>query len=294
MTKPVIWFDDCYDIVRRMWGERLIDIANAVAKRLALTHRLTMLPSSKGIAFAAERMGLIDESERKRVIKQETALAQRGFRIPTNMRNDILLRDRMCLRCESTENLQMDHIISVRFGGTSTQDNLQTLCRKCNITKSHYCIDYRGNDSVMYASYLDIYTGGNFIWEDVNKKPSECGSDMSRPLKAWLRRKVEKIAARSYDRESIREHWLEEIPASIESVLGKGWYRSFNNRIFTNVNLDILCIEIDRQDSAVTVGPRGELVFESDEVSMAGLARARERVANRGTWKQPINRRRKS
>jgi 5-methylcytosine-specific restriction endonuclease McrA len=40
-----------------------------------------------------------------------------------------------CLKCGSTENLTLDHKVSVYRGGSDTYDNLQTLCNRCNAGK---------------------------------------------------------------------------------------------------------------------------------------------------------------
>jgi hypothetical protein len=48
-------------------------------------------------------------------------------------RRRILKRDGgRCLRCRSTERLEIDHIVPVARGGSNADDNLQTLCWKCN------------------------------------------------------------------------------------------------------------------------------------------------------------------
>ena len=43
---------------------------------------------------------------------------------------------RNCRYCGSDENLQIDHIISRKSGGTHDLENLQVLCRNCNLRKS--------------------------------------------------------------------------------------------------------------------------------------------------------------
>jgi 5-methylcytosine-specific restriction endonuclease McrA len=49
----------------------------------------------------------------------------------------VFLRDgRICRYCGSDENLQIDHIISRKRGGTHDLENLQVLCRDCNLRKS--------------------------------------------------------------------------------------------------------------------------------------------------------------
>ena len=42
-----------------------------------------------------------------------------------------------CNLCGSKDRLEFDHIIPVSKGGKSTADNLQILCKSCNIKKSN-------------------------------------------------------------------------------------------------------------------------------------------------------------
>ena len=56
--------------------------------------------------------------------------------IPKAVRTEVWRRDRgCCVQCGSKENLQFDHIIPVSKGGATTVQNLQLLCRRCNLTK---------------------------------------------------------------------------------------------------------------------------------------------------------------
>ena len=41
----------------------------------------------------------------------------------------------MCIKCQRTDNLSVDHIIPVAKNGTDEFENLQTLCRSCNSKK---------------------------------------------------------------------------------------------------------------------------------------------------------------
>ena len=41
-----------------------------------------------------------------------------------------------CVRCNSNQNIQFDHIIPVAKGGSNTEENIQILCQKCNLEKS--------------------------------------------------------------------------------------------------------------------------------------------------------------
>lgn len=55
--------------------------------------------------------------------------------ISTGTRKRIIARDGMCLACGSIDDLQVDHIKPVVFGGTNEESNLQTLCGACNRAK---------------------------------------------------------------------------------------------------------------------------------------------------------------
>lgn len=49
-----------------------------------------------------------------------------------------------CLCCKSTTgDLQIDHIVPVSRGGGSEYENLQLLCKPCNLSKGTQTIDYR-------------------------------------------------------------------------------------------------------------------------------------------------------
>ena len=76
------------------------------------------------------------------VAQSKTAKAQRRLMTPA-LRRQILDRDNhTCKYCgNSTLNepnllLEIDHIIPVSKGGLTTEENLQTLCWKCNRHKS--------------------------------------------------------------------------------------------------------------------------------------------------------------
>lgn len=48
-----------------------------------------------------------------------------------------------CLACGATDELTLDHIVPSSKGGKSNIDNLQTLCRKCNLQKGNRIRDFR-------------------------------------------------------------------------------------------------------------------------------------------------------
>jgi len=50
-----------------------------------------------------------------------------------------------CLKCGSTENLTIDHVIPLSKGGKNTVDNIQVLCDTCNKKKRNKIADYRSS-----------------------------------------------------------------------------------------------------------------------------------------------------
>lgn len=59
-------------------------------------------------------------------------------RIPHKLKWKIWERDNFeCKICLSKENLSIDHITPESLGGTLDENNLQTLCKKCNSKKSN-------------------------------------------------------------------------------------------------------------------------------------------------------------
>ena len=47
----------------------------------------------------------------------------------------LFLAGKVCAHCESTERLEVDHVIPVSRGGADDVDNYQPLCRACNLRK---------------------------------------------------------------------------------------------------------------------------------------------------------------
>jgi 5-methylcytosine-specific restriction endonuclease McrA len=50
-----------------------------------------------------------------------------------------------CRNCGSTHDLHFDHVIPRSWGGASTVDNVQVLCRHCNVGKGASLIDGGGS-----------------------------------------------------------------------------------------------------------------------------------------------------
>ena len=57
--------------------------------------------------------------------------------IPQDLMDAVWNRDGgQCVKCNSTQDLEYDHMIPLSKGGANTYNNIQILCRKCNRSKS--------------------------------------------------------------------------------------------------------------------------------------------------------------
>ena len=52
--------------------------------------------------------------------------------IKSSMKRDVYLRDKKCVKCGSTRNLNFDHRVPFALGGTSDFTNIRMLCFNCN------------------------------------------------------------------------------------------------------------------------------------------------------------------
>jgi len=62
-------------------------------------------------------------------------------------------RDRGCLKCGSTDDLTVDHVIPKSKGGGNNWKNLQTLCSECNQEKAELVIDYRSRERTLIVRH---------------------------------------------------------------------------------------------------------------------------------------------
>lgn len=74
-----------------------------------------------------------------RIAKRELLMPIEGVnsrRIPQEVKMAVWQRDQgKCVQCGATDYLEFDHIIPFSKGGASTVNNVQILCRRCNLTK---------------------------------------------------------------------------------------------------------------------------------------------------------------
>lgn len=56
--------------------------------------------------------------------------------IPQTIKTAVWQRDQgRCVQCHATSYLEFDHIIPLSKGGATSVNNLQLLCRRCNLLK---------------------------------------------------------------------------------------------------------------------------------------------------------------
>jgi hypothetical protein len=108
---------------------------------------------SEPVTFASEiphALHLIGLFEKHVERKQKGKVAKRYERQKTAKDYDALFvaigrRDGFrCAACGIVDNLQLDHILPVTLGGDSSPENLQLLCKSCNLKKGELTTDYRG------------------------------------------------------------------------------------------------------------------------------------------------------
>ena len=104
-----------------MTGKSLRDI---VDEAISLGRKL-----AKGVEWA-------DRTHRKAVhLWTEARPADRTY-IPAYTKKLVFIRDNhRCVKCGSTKDFELHHIIPHAMGGSSRLENLQLLCQRCNRMK---------------------------------------------------------------------------------------------------------------------------------------------------------------
>ena len=104
-----------------------------------MNRRKTRERFDKAIAFArkfAKGVYKADRMHRKLVhLKTEARPANRTY-ISAHKRKLVFIRDNhRCVKCGSTKNFELHHIVPHAMGGSSRLENLQLLCQRCNRMK---------------------------------------------------------------------------------------------------------------------------------------------------------------
>lgn len=76
-------------------------------------------------------------ARRHKFLLSETFSSSQSRHIPDAIKRDVWTRDGgRCVRCRAQDYLEFDHVIPHGRGGANTVNNVQVLCRKCNLIKS--------------------------------------------------------------------------------------------------------------------------------------------------------------
>ncbi|MBM3995654.1 MAG: HNH endonuclease, partial [Planctomycetes bacterium] len=110
----------------------------------AFTNAVVLASSgSKGAGTYLIEDAAILEAVLVGVVRKHKYLASESFsssktrHIPDSVKREVWFRDGgKCVRCESQQYLEFDHIIPHAKGGANTVNNVQLLCRACNALKS--------------------------------------------------------------------------------------------------------------------------------------------------------------
>ncbi len=68
--------------------------------------------------------------------RRAAGIDKRGYVSAENRRLVMAASGGRCSYCGSPDELEVDHVVSVRLGGNSEPDNLQVLCKSCNSRKN--------------------------------------------------------------------------------------------------------------------------------------------------------------
>jgi hypothetical protein len=71
-------------------------------------------------------------------VAQPGSASTRSRRIPNDVVAEVFRRaNGQCEECGATTDLQIDHIVPFSKGGSNSAENLQVLCRRCNLRKGN-------------------------------------------------------------------------------------------------------------------------------------------------------------
>ncbi len=105
-----------------------------------------------------EMLGIILETlaRKHKFSLEENANDYKSRHISDCVKATVWQRDNgQCVKCGANDYLEYDHIIPFSRGGANSENNIQLLCRKCNLSKVIICFDFN-NLAIKKASKLGI------------------------------------------------------------------------------------------------------------------------------------------
>lgn len=139
--------------------------------------------------------------------------------ISESLRNAIFEKDGFkCKECSATEDLTIDHIVPLQRGGMTIEDNLQTLCRKCNSekgaklkqkmeeenrpkpTRKYNTLDYKDKDVAL--TLFALGAGVNFVTRKLHRR----GKTVSHSTVSDMRKRMERDGLIEERRQQIGVH----------------------------------------------------------------------------------------
>jgi hypothetical protein len=145
------WVQETKQILTKMWDKHS---AVEIAEQVNVWHKQNAniegnkrypVTTDAGAMDQAAKLGYISQEEAEAYHKQRQKMQARKNDASNKVRAAVLERDgHKCLLCGASEDLMVNHIVSVNNGGTSEADNLQTLCGPCyRSAKRHAAVDFR-------------------------------------------------------------------------------------------------------------------------------------------------------
>lgn len=130
---------DCRNIYRKKYYRKNSRRERELARQYRQTYVDEGHKARSHRHYEANKVAYMDRDVRRRQSEREVA----GTLTDANIKTLFEMYPN-CLKCGSTDNLSIDHIVPISRGGSNYFSNLQVLCRSCNSGKgNHHSTDYR-------------------------------------------------------------------------------------------------------------------------------------------------------